>query len=180
MSFDKYLQCGPYNFGFANRKPDWVEHFPYQDGLLISYWDTSQWTTTPASTPAPGLILPVDANPRRSSGSTAASWRPRVAGYDAPFSLEKSDSFTLHLNGTAELHPGSGSPAAVPTTAPTGTRAQPTHSVKVPNNGVNISVTKQQGTSMDIHVWQALTRHLRTTTGGAEGRAPLRRRRRSP
>ena len=32
-----------YNFGFLagpNAKPDWVEHFPYQDGLLISYWNT--------------------------------------------------------------------------------------------------------------------------------------------
>ena len=35
VSFDKYLKTGPYNFGFPN-KPDFVEHFPYQDGLLIS------------------------------------------------------------------------------------------------------------------------------------------------
>jgi immune inhibitor A len=27
-----------YNFGFVNTLPDWVEHFPYQDGLLITYW----------------------------------------------------------------------------------------------------------------------------------------------
>ncbi len=42
VSFDKYLQSGPYNFGWPNTKPDFVEHFPYQDGLLISYWDLSQ------------------------------------------------------------------------------------------------------------------------------------------
>ena len=35
MAFDKYLKTGPYNFGFPS-KPDFVEHFPYQDGLLIS------------------------------------------------------------------------------------------------------------------------------------------------
>ena len=40
-SYDKYLKTGPYNFGWANTRPDWVEHFPYQNGLLISYWDTS-------------------------------------------------------------------------------------------------------------------------------------------
>jgi hypothetical protein len=40
-SFDRYLQTGPYNFGFPDR-PDFVEHFPYQQGLLVSYWDTSQ------------------------------------------------------------------------------------------------------------------------------------------
>ena len=41
VSYDKYLQTGPYNFGWLNSKPDWVEHFPYQNGLLVSYWDTS-------------------------------------------------------------------------------------------------------------------------------------------
>ena len=30
-----------YNFGSANTSPDTVEHFPYQNGMLISYWDTS-------------------------------------------------------------------------------------------------------------------------------------------
>ena len=39
--YDKYLQTGPYNFGFPSQ-PDWVEHFPYQNGLLVSYWDTTQ------------------------------------------------------------------------------------------------------------------------------------------
>ena len=39
-SYDKYLQTGPYNFGFP-AKPDFVEHFPYQNGLLVNYWDTS-------------------------------------------------------------------------------------------------------------------------------------------
>lgn len=42
VSYDKYLKTGPYNFGFGPAKPDLVEHFPYQQGLLISYWDTSQ------------------------------------------------------------------------------------------------------------------------------------------
>ena len=51
MSYDQYLKTGPYNFGFAD-KPDLVEHFPYQDGLLVTYWDTSHATTTRASTPA--------------------------------------------------------------------------------------------------------------------------------
>ncbi len=39
--YDTGLQTGPYNFGFLNTKPDWVEHFPYQDGMLVSYWNTS-------------------------------------------------------------------------------------------------------------------------------------------
>ena len=40
-----------YNFGFLDTKPDWVESFPYQDGLLISYWDSSHTATTSATIP---------------------------------------------------------------------------------------------------------------------------------
>ena len=37
--YDESLRT-EYNFGFLTTgRPDWVEHFPYQDGLLISYWD---------------------------------------------------------------------------------------------------------------------------------------------
>ena len=61
-SYDQYLQTGPYNFGFAS-KPDYVEHFPYQDGLLVTYWDTSQSDNQTAVHPGSGLILPIDANP---------------------------------------------------------------------------------------------------------------------
>ena len=28
-----------YNFGFLNSRPDWVETYPYQNGLLVSYWN---------------------------------------------------------------------------------------------------------------------------------------------
>ncbi len=42
VSYDKTLKVGPYNFGFSTTRPDWVEHIPYQNGLLIWKWDTSQ------------------------------------------------------------------------------------------------------------------------------------------
>src|SRR5262249_22311644 len=37
--FDRSLQSGPYGFTFTD--DTFFEHFPYQDGLLVSYWDTS-------------------------------------------------------------------------------------------------------------------------------------------
>ena len=40
VSYDKYLKTGPYYFGYANTRPDYVDHYAYQEGLLISYWDT--------------------------------------------------------------------------------------------------------------------------------------------
>jgi immune inhibitor A len=63
VSFDRYLRTGPYNFGFLNTKPDWVEHFPYQDGLLIWYWDTSQGDNNTSEHFGEGLVLPVDSHP---------------------------------------------------------------------------------------------------------------------
>ena len=39
LKYDRSLETGPYNFGFLPTRPNYVEHFPYQDGLLISYWD---------------------------------------------------------------------------------------------------------------------------------------------
>ena len=101
VSYDKYLQSGPYNFGFANTKPSWVEHFPYQQGLLISYWDTSFADNNTSQHPGGGLILPIDAHPDLIYRLDGGPWRPRIQGYDAPFGLAKADSFTLHNNGMA-------------------------------------------------------------------------------
>ena len=139
-SFDKYLQSGPYNFGFGS-KPDFVEHFPYQNGLLVSYWDTSQGDNNASQHPGEGLILPVDANPAPIVRSSAAASGVRgSAGYDAPFGLEKSDSFTLHLGDakdTASYIRGQAAAAAVPRQRVVlGRRGSPRASVKVPNNGV--------------------------------------------
>ncbi len=41
LGYDAGLRTSPYNFGFGDTKPNWVEHFPYQDGLLVWYYDTS-------------------------------------------------------------------------------------------------------------------------------------------
>jgi len=42
--YDQGLKVGPYYFGYLNDLAlgNWVDHFAYQDGLLINYWDTSQ------------------------------------------------------------------------------------------------------------------------------------------
>ena len=68
VSYDKYLKTGPYFFGYANTRPDWVDHYAYQEGLLISYWNTSLVdNNTPASNPGghpgEGRNLYIDAHP---------------------------------------------------------------------------------------------------------------------
>jgi immune inhibitor A len=34
--YDATLKTGPYNFGYGTTKPDWVERFPYQNGMLVT------------------------------------------------------------------------------------------------------------------------------------------------
>ncbi|MGW1342694.1 immune inhibitor A domain-containing protein [Kribbella sp. NPDC002412] len=152
VSHDKYLRTGPYNFGFLNTRPDWVEHFPYQDGLLVWYWDTSQGDNNTSEHFGEGLVLPVDSHPVPINRIDGQLWRPRVGGYDAPFGLEKADSFTLHINGQPSYIRGQ---AGVPTFNDSRTywyAEQPTAGVKVPNNGVNIKVLERNGTSIKIRV----------------------------
>ncbi|MDA0167502.1 immune inhibitor A [Solirubrobacter taibaiensis] len=152
-SYDKYLQTGPYNFGFPSQ-PDKVEHFPYQNGLLVSYWDTSQSNNNESQHPGQGLILPIDANPRPIYRLDGKPWRGRVQTYDAPFGLEKSDSFTLHAQETGAASYIRGQ-AAVPTfddRKEYWDPALPTVGVKVPHIGVQMRVTKQSGTSMTVRI----------------------------
>ncbi|MER5761664.1 immune inhibitor A domain-containing protein [Streptomyces sp. NPDC002082] len=99
VSYDKTLKVGPYNFGFANTKPNWVEHYAYQDGLLIWQWDTSQKDNNTSQHPGSGLILPIDANAKPMKWSDGTLLRNKIQPYDAAFSAYKTDAITLHKNG---------------------------------------------------------------------------------
>ncbi|MPZ96545.1 MAG: protease, partial [Propionibacteriales bacterium] len=116
------------------------------------YWDTSQPDNNTSQHPGEGEALPIDANPRPIANLSGAFWRPRVAGYDATFSQEKSDSFTLHLNGQASFIRGQSAQPTFNDGRKFWFSQTPTAGVKVPNNGVNISVLDTDGTSMKIRV----------------------------
>jgi immune inhibitor A len=103
--FDYSLKSGPYNFGFPDTKPDWVEHFPYQDGLLVWYLDYSFPDNNVGDNclngRCGGFFLPVDAHPdllmRPDNGKV---WRPRVQSYDATFGMQATDKICLHTSST--------------------------------------------------------------------------------
>ncbi len=63
LDYDKTLKQGPYNFNRGVSKPDWVQHIPYQNGVLITYWNAAVDDNNTSSHPGTGLILPVDARP---------------------------------------------------------------------------------------------------------------------
>ena len=99
VSYDDTLATGPYNFGFTNTRPDWVEHFPYQNGLLLSYWDTSQRDNRVGVHPGQGRILPIDVNATPETWSDGTAMRTRIQVYDAPLSFDSTDGITVHKNG---------------------------------------------------------------------------------
>jgi len=153
-SFDQYLRTGPYNFGFPGTRPDFVEHFPYQDGLLVSYWDTSYSDNNESQHPGNGEILPIDANARPIYKLDGLPWRGRIQTYDAPFSLQKSDSFTLHdqATGQASYIRGQSAKPVFDDTKQYWYPELPNVGVKVPAVGVKISVLDQKTTTMRIRI----------------------------
>ncbi|USQ88587.1 immune inhibitor A [Streptomyces phaeoluteigriseus] len=96
VSYDKVLKVGPYNYGFSTTRPDWVEHYPYQNGLLIWKWDTSQADDNTSQHPGEGLILPVDAHPAPLKWSDGSLMRNRIQSFDSTFSWYPTDAITLH------------------------------------------------------------------------------------
>jgi immune inhibitor A len=152
-SYDKYMRTGPYNFSFPDR-PDYVEHFPYQDGLLVSYWDTSQVDNNSSAHPGEGLVLPIDANPEPIYNLQGQRWRPRIAGYDAPFGLQKSDSFSLVAGGRSSYIRGRSAQPLFDDTKQYWYAEQPTAGVKLPAAGVKIKVLSQNGTSMSVRIFR--------------------------
>ncbi len=116
MGYDSTLgSTSPYNFGEYDKadKQDWVEKFPYQDGVLISLWDSSYSDNNVGVHPGHGQILPIDVQqslilrPRTGGpnganaigcaaigGDTPASGR--IQAYDATLSTEPTQALSLH------------------------------------------------------------------------------------
>ena len=156
-SYDKYLQTGPYNFSFADR-PDFVEKFPYQDGLLVNYWDSSFVDNNTSQHPGGGLVLPIDANPFVHYNLQGTPWRGRIQNYDAPFGLQKSDSFYLTAGGQRSYIRGRAANPLFDDADPNRyfqpfvDAGLPRVGVKVAGAGVKIQVLSQSGTGMRIRV----------------------------
>lgn len=151
VSYDRYLKTGPYNFGFMNTKPDWVEHYKYGHGLLVSYWDTSQADNNTNEHPGVGRNMIIDANARPIINTvTGAPWRARIQMYDAPFSLHTADSMTLHTDGKASYIRGQKAQPVFDDTKKFWFPTLPNHGVKLPAVGVTIKVLTEDGTSMKV------------------------------
>jgi immune inhibitor A len=164
--YDEALELGPYNF--TDPAGNWVEHFPYQDGLLISYWDSSYSDNNVGDHPGEGLLLPVDAHPEMELWSDGSVARPRIQSYDSTFGLWPTDAMTLHnlaLTATITSKPAvpvfndnnsywvNGHPGDAPGN---GRYQSEWSSVNVPHTGTKIRVVNvsAQGSFMQVNVNQ--------------------------
>lgn len=108
--YDDALETGPYNFGFLNNPAllNWVEHFPYQDGMLVWYYDTSFPDNNVgdhcSGGRCGGLFLPVDAHPDLLLRPNGTVWRPRIQSYDSTFGLQPTDRVCLHVNSVEQCY----------------------------------------------------------------------------
>jgi immune inhibitor A len=154
--YDKNLKTGPYNFGFGTARPEWVERFPVQDGLLVWYvnYRYGDNNTSRPNRAGTGLVLPVDARPAPVAwpGVTCpvtggnpdglCKLTNRRQPWDGVFGLQKTDAVTFHRNGDPLTVPAS---AGIPTFDDSDpnrywSATNPWGSVKVAGNGVKISV----------------------------------------
>ncbi|MGW2812823.1 immune inhibitor A domain-containing protein [Streptomyces sp. NPDC001415] len=159
VSFDQTLKVGPYNFGFSGTRPSWVEHYPYQKGLLIWLWDTSQKDNNVSAHPGQGLILPVDAHAKPLKWADGTLLRNKVQPFDAPFSWYPTDSFTLHKADVAtKINSQMGVPIFDDHHGTYWYAENPTGSVKVPDTKTRISIVNQplDGSTVTVKVGSSI------------------------
>jgi immune inhibitor A len=84
-----------YNFGWLQTQPDKVQLFPYQNGVLINYWNEMYADNNVSTHPGAGQILPIDAHPELTHWSDGTLLRPRFLSYDSTFGREATDAISL-------------------------------------------------------------------------------------
>jgi len=88
VGYDATLATGPYQFSFGLTDPDKVEHFPFQDGLLVWMVDEAYTDNNNSEHTAHGLALPVDARPVPFTYGNGTLPSNRRQPFDATFGLQ--------------------------------------------------------------------------------------------
>ena len=165
VGYDSTLQVGPYQFSQGVTRPNWVERFPFQDGMLVWYVNHTVADNNTSAHPGEGYALPVDVRPDSLTYPDGSSPSNRREPFDATFGLDATDRVCLHKqvadkkapNGYRTLEACAPSVAGVPVfddSDPTAywNPANPQNSVKVAGEGVTAEVTGQDGHFLTVHV----------------------------
>jgi immune inhibitor A len=145
FGYDDTLRTGGYNYGFNNSRPNWVERFSNQPGMLVWYVNYAYGDNNTSEHPGYGLNLPVDVRPDKINIGGQGTITNRRNGYDATFSLYTKPAQTFHLNGKAVTVPAL-EPHPVFKDNGIGTywnAGNPWNSVKLAGSGTSIEILKQ-------------------------------------
>ena len=152
--YDETLRTGPYNFGWGTTKPDWVERFPYQNGMLVWFANGEYSDNNTSTHPGGGEVLPVDARPAPVVFDGGAKLGNRRQPFDATFGQEATDEVTFHRNGVAKTVPSS--PAIATFDDSDADRywsaANPWASTKVAGSGTVLTVTHTRDGGNELQV----------------------------
>ena len=154
--YDDTLRTGPYNFGWSNTKPDWVERFPYQNGMLVWFANGEFDDNNTRTHPGGGQVLPVDARPAPVTFPGGFLLGNRRQPFDATFGQEATDAVTFHRNGVPTTVP---SRPGIPTFDDSDVNrywsaANPWSSTKVAGSGTSLTVfkTNEGGDQLQVKV----------------------------
>jgi len=182
VGYDAGLRTGPYQFSFAMTDPDKVEHFAFEDGLLVWLVDESYSDNDVTQHLGHGQTLPVDARPTPFAYADGTRPSNRRQPFDATFGLQAvpagptadPEGGTLPCAGLHKQYnagtskvPVVGYYCAWPTAAQRAaiamfddsvadrywTSANPQNSTKTPGSGVTMEVTGQRtGSTLTVEV----------------------------
>lgn len=145
--YDKTLATGPYNFGYGVTAPDKVDHYAYQDGLLIWYKNGAYGDNNTSQHPGGGQALVVDASVGVQKWSNGTLSRNRIQGYDSTFDVDRTDALRLESeidgapSNVLDLPARKGVPMFYDSSETAYyDAANPGHSTKTAGSGVKITV----------------------------------------
>ena len=96
VGYDATLQEGGYQFSNGLTKPNWVEFFPVQDGMLVWLVDNSYTDNNVITHPGAGYAMVVDASPNSLTYPDGTSPSNRREPFDATFDIDEVDEACLH------------------------------------------------------------------------------------
>lgn len=151
--YDENLKTGPYNFGDPER-PDWVERFPYQDGLLVWYINNAYSDNNTSTHPGYGQVLPVDARPAPVKFSNGKLLGNRRQPFDATFGTQRTDTVTFHNAGIPQTVPSSKGIRTFDDSDPDRywSAENSWSSTKVAGSGTKITVLKEKKDEMELRI----------------------------
>ena len=165
VGYDATLAEGPYNFSEAITRPNWVEFFDFQDGMLVWLVDPTTADNNTSVHPGSGYALPVDATPNSFDYPDGSSPTNRREPFDATFGLDFIPKTCLHkqvaadnVAGYTTLEACAGNVQQQATfddsrvTAYYDATKNPQNSVKVANAGVKATVTGVDPSTRDMVV----------------------------